>query len=147
MKRIIGLALAFAGCQQYDFVPVRPNAIEVQDNKSVVVSHPLAPNIMLVVDRSGSMMDTANGTGAGCGDANFNYTGRGADCKWNNLLDVLIGPQGAVDAGFLAALDAKFVANQLTGDPLPLGLANCPARRPPGPIQPRPPARQGRPAC
>ncbi len=132
MQRIIGLAVVMAGCQQYDFVPVQPNAIEVQDSKNTVVSHPLAPNIMLVVDRSGSMMDTANGLDAGCGDANFNYTGRVADCKWNNLLDVLIGPEGAVDAGFLAALDAKFIANRQTGDPLPLGLAELPGPPPSG---------------
>ncbi len=131
MKRAIGIVvsglLAASGCQPYDAVPVQPNAIEVQDMTKTIVGHPLAPNIMLVVDRSGSMTDNASGSVVGaCDTTSGGYAGRGPDCKWNNLLDTLIGPAGSTGQGFLAQLDSAFMPNQIAGDPLPLGLAMLP---------------------
>lgn len=43
MRRTLGLVVSalFAGCQGYEANPVKPNALEVQDNTMVVVGHAL----------------------------------------------------------------------------------------------------------
>ncbi len=49
-----------AGCQTYDFQPVEPVAIAQTTQTTRVVSRQLKPNLMLLVDRSGSMNQAAN---------------------------------------------------------------------------------------
>lgn len=44
-----------AGCQTYDFEPVEPLAIEQPTIESVVTARALKPNVMMLVDTSGSM--------------------------------------------------------------------------------------------
>jgi len=49
---IIGVAV---GCQRYDFQPVEPIALSQTSSSYSVIAKKLKPNIMLVVDNSGSM--------------------------------------------------------------------------------------------
>ncbi len=51
------IALVAAACQTYDFEPVEPLAIAQVTEKKTVISKAAKPNIMLVVDQSGSMKD------------------------------------------------------------------------------------------
>jgi hypothetical protein len=76
---------------------------------------------MLLVDRSGSMEDSAEGVTGTCTGPSGQYSGRSSDCKWNNLLDVLLGPVGTTGQGFLANLDAAFSDST---DPARIGLTN-----------------------
>ena len=137
MTRSMAVALVCpllsSACQSYDFSPVKPNSVAVQDNTMTVDVHPLAPNIMLVVDRSGSMTDSADGNHVGACDNGSGYAGRTdtGSCKWNDLLDVLIGPAGTTGQGFLAELDDAFSTNAANNDPLPLGLTELPGPPPP----------------
>ena len=49
---IIGVVL---GCQKYDFQPVSPIALSQTSSSYSVIAKKLKPNIMLMVDNSGSM--------------------------------------------------------------------------------------------
>ncbi len=69
---IVGMAgvmvgATFAGCQTYDFEPVEPLAIAQTTERKIVISRKKKPNIMLLVDKSGSMMDPVDATLAACG--------------------------------------------------------------------------------
>ncbi|MDX2011738.1 MAG: adventurous gliding motility lipoprotein CglB [Myxococcaceae bacterium] len=60
MKRLLSfavLALA-AACQTYDFEPVQPIAITQTTQSTKVVARRLKPNLMILVDKSGSMNNT-----------------------------------------------------------------------------------------
>ena len=70
------------------------------------------------------MADNAAGTVSGACAPNGVYGGRGPDCKWNNLLDVLLGPAGSTGQGFLANLDTAFATNAAAGDPVRIGLTS-----------------------
>ncbi len=50
---VVGMTVA--GCQTYDFEPVEPLAIAQTTERKVVISKKKKPNIMLLVDKSGSM--------------------------------------------------------------------------------------------
>ena len=100
-------------------IPIGSQASSSSSSGGVNTPRP-APNIMFVVDRSGSMEDNAEGVPGTCESATGAYSGRGNDCKWNNLLDVLLGPAGG-DGGFIAALDAQF---NKSNDSVRLGLTN-----------------------
>ena len=70
MKRLLSLsvfALA-AACQTYDFEPVQPIAITQTTQSTKVVARRLKPNLMILVDKSGSMNNTIdpNCRTAGC---------------------------------------------------------------------------------
>ncbi len=60
------LALMLAGCQTYDFEPVEPFSIGQTTDKQVIVSRRLKPNVMLLVDNSGSMLLPTDPSVASC---------------------------------------------------------------------------------
>jgi hypothetical protein len=89
------LSLSFASCQGYDFQPVGFLNIQTVNQPNPIPARMLPPNIMFVVDRSGSMTDPASSSGQKCANAAGQYTGdRTTDCKWNNLLAVMEGDGG-----------------------------------------------------
>ncbi|MGA9523381.1 MAG: hypothetical protein WBV82_18075, partial [Myxococcaceae bacterium] len=49
------VGLAVGGCQTYDFEPVEPLALSQTTKSEAVLSRKKKPNIMLLVDKSGSM--------------------------------------------------------------------------------------------
>ncbi len=66
--------LTLAGsCQTYDFERVVPLAVAQTTDKTIVASKRLKPNVMMLVDNSGSMLlptnPSAGGCPAGCGSA------------------------------------------------------------------------------
>ena len=61
------LLLLPLGCQVYDFEPVAPVTLEQTTVTLTVLATPLKPNLMLVLDRSGSMGLPFDPTGAACG--------------------------------------------------------------------------------
>lgn len=69
MMRSVALfaVLLFAGsCQTYDFERVVPLAVAQTTDKTIVASKRLKPNVMLLVDNSGSMLQPTNPSAAGC---------------------------------------------------------------------------------
>lgn len=60
MKHVIvalAAALSLAACQTYDFERVTPLAVSQESKSQTIVAKSLKPNIMLLVDNSGSMTD------------------------------------------------------------------------------------------
>ncbi len=55
-NRLVWLFLLFAGCQTYDFERVEPFAVAQTTQSTIFASKRLKPNIMLLVDNSGSML-------------------------------------------------------------------------------------------
>lgn len=69
MMRFVPLmtALVLAGsCQTYDFERVVPLAVAQTTDKTIVASKRLKPNVMLLVDNSGSMLLPTDPNAAGC---------------------------------------------------------------------------------
>lgn len=66
------VALAAAGCMTYDFEPVVPLAVAQTTQPYKIVARQLKPNMMLLVDKSGSMLFPINPSNpncpAGCGN-------------------------------------------------------------------------------
>lgn len=94
MRRFAAVALALLiGCQDQEFEPVVPSAYQVRNVRVSVPARQLPPNIMLVVDRSGSMIDSVSGVGPSCsidGTANSAYDPLSPNtCKWNDLKSAL----------------------------------------------------------
>ena len=89
----VALALVAAGvatsCQSHEFYPVGPKAVAVGSATIAVEGKPLPPNIMLVVDKSGSMTESVTGTGLACtsdGTVGASYDPRSTSpCEWNDL--------------------------------------------------------------
>ncbi|MGA9523382.1 MAG: adventurous gliding motility lipoprotein CglB [Myxococcaceae bacterium] len=69
---VVGMTVA--GCQTYDFEPVEPLAIAQTTERKVVISKKKKPNIMLLVDKSGSMKFAVDDQDPKCSD-NCNDTG------------------------------------------------------------------------
>lgn len=68
MTRFIFPALLFAtACQVYDFEPVTPIAITQTTQTKNVVARNLKPNLMILVDKSGSMNAPLNAATPSCG--------------------------------------------------------------------------------
>ncbi len=68
MTRFIFPALLFAtACQVYDFEPVTPIAITQTTQTKNVVARNLKPNLMILVDKSGSMNTPLNPSSPACG--------------------------------------------------------------------------------
>lgn len=64
---VVGTGAGFAaGCQVYDFEPVVPLTIEQYTTEVEVVARSLKPNLMLLVDKSGSMDLPADRTDPDC---------------------------------------------------------------------------------
>lgn len=59
-------AVAALGCQTYDFEPVEPLAIAQTTQPRTVAARSLRPNLLLVVDTSGSMLQPANPAAPEC---------------------------------------------------------------------------------
>jgi hypothetical protein len=101
---------AWLGCQSYEVDPVRPAAAKVATDIHKVSLHK-SPNVVLVVDRSGSMSDnpdnTPDPTCVGVA-GQTNHT-----CKWAGLLNATTGP-----SGFVQGLAVRGSAQ----DPLRIGL-------------------------
>ena len=60
MKHVIPAlvaALSLAACQTYDFERVTPLAVSQESKSQTIVAKSLKPNIMLLVDNSGSMIE------------------------------------------------------------------------------------------
>ncbi|MFO0597730.1 MAG: adventurous gliding motility lipoprotein CglB [Myxococcaceae bacterium] len=79
MKQIAWLVPVFVlvgSCQTYDFERVVPLAVAQTTDKTIVASKRLKPNVMLLVDNSGSMLlptnPSASGCPAGCGSSSSN---------------------------------------------------------------------------
>ncbi|HEY3446895.1 MAG TPA: hypothetical protein VGK67_11050 [Myxococcales bacterium] len=97
---VLVAALAAAGvgasCQSQQFYPVGPQAVTVGTTTIVVEGKALPPNIMLVVDKSGSMTQSVTGTGLACtsdGTVGATYDPRSTSpCKWNDLKTAFADP-------------------------------------------------------
>jgi hypothetical protein len=114
----MALGLLLGACQNYEAVPIQPRAMVVTKNVRVVTGKPLASNVMLVVDKSGSMTQSVTGSGPACtvdGKAASRYDPTSTNpCKWNGLKDALTDP---VD-GFLVQNEgvARFGLLAFPGD-------------------------------
>src|SRR5687767_2879846 len=76
MPRSFAALLLACGCMTYDFEPVAPVAIAQTTQTRTVIAKQHKPNLMLLVDQSGSMdlpTDTANpACPQGCGGSKLN---------------------------------------------------------------------------
>jgi hypothetical protein len=68
-----------AGCQTYDFEPVSPLAVTVPTTETTLAVRTSTPNLMLLVDTSGSMLEPMNSSLAACRTAS-GFLCRGQDC-------------------------------------------------------------------
>jgi hypothetical protein len=80
------------GCQTYDFEPVEPLAISQTTVETRVEARNLKPNMMLLVDTSGSMSDPANPSLAACKNSSGEVCGIDFHCdisrcptRWSEL--------------------------------------------------------------
>jgi len=82
------IALASAACQTYDLEPVNPLAIRTVHVQRLVIAKKAKPELMLMVDRSGSMLkpiDPANANcPAGCGTL-ANQCPASCPTRWSDL--------------------------------------------------------------
>jgi hypothetical protein len=113
--RVIPLVVAaLCACQSYQFDRVQPTAIVVTTKVTPVNAKKLPPNLMLVVDRSGSMTDAVDSGAKGCVDAsgqNYDPTST-RPCKWNDLKETVAAPGGFLDAnGAIANFGLILFAN------------------------------------
>lgn len=91
-------ACVLAACQRYEFDEVTPVALKPVTKVEPITGKSEKPYVMLVVDKSGSMLDAASGTGK-CVDGNGEYdrSDSSKPCKWNDLLAAFTHPT----SGFL----------------------------------------------
>jgi hypothetical protein len=85
-SRSIGLAalclVTALACQTYEFVPVKPLAISQEESSTPIVIKKFKPNVMVLVDKSGSMDQPIDPTLPGCTTA-FGLCGTGDSAKAN----------------------------------------------------------------
>lgn len=77
----LSLATALA-CQTYEFVPVQPLSISQEQSSTPIVIKKFKPNVMVLVDKSGSMDQPIDATLPGCTTAN-GLCGTGTTAKIN----------------------------------------------------------------
>ena len=87
------LALVLA-CQGYQFEEVVPKFVGTKTESHPVPSEKLPPDLMLVVDRSGSMTEAADGSPGGCTLAGDYHPDSPVPCKWNDLKRLLASGTG-----------------------------------------------------
>jgi hypothetical protein len=74
------VAGAVGGCQTYNFEPVSPLAIAQTTQDQTVIAKQLKPNVMIVVDKSGSMTKPVDPSNAACQTGNPNCPLCGLSC-------------------------------------------------------------------
>lgn len=109
-----GTALGFAaGCVTYDFEPVEPLAIAKTTQKKTVVSQKVKPNLMLMVDKSGSMGAPINPSDSTCNNCGPS-PGTGVVCPSNcktRISELRLTMRGANgNDGFLTSPTSSQVA-------------------------------------
>src|SRR5215470_6729607 len=57
-------------CQTYDFFPVKPLSVSQEESSTSIVLKRFKPNVMVLVDKSGSMDQPINPSLAGCTTSN-----------------------------------------------------------------------------
>src|SRR5205809_1019309 len=88
-------AVVAAGCQVYDFKPVEPLAISQTTQAKTIRVSSKKPNLMLLVDKSGSMdlpiNAGASGCGTNCGTGSGNPICNPTTCdtRWTELQDAM----------------------------------------------------------
>ncbi|MGV3622546.1 MAG: adventurous gliding motility lipoprotein CglB [Archangium sp.] len=78
---LVGISLFVTSCQTYDFERVVPLAVAQTTDKKVIKSKALKPNIMLLVDNSGSMDDPTDKSNPACGGCTGNACGAGCPTR------------------------------------------------------------------
>jgi hypothetical protein len=91
---LAALGAVLSACQSYEAEVVAPKAIKSVNQQIVIAGAFVKPKIMIVVDRSGSMMDSVSGTGDPCARNNRYDPSSTLDCKWKNLRDAFAGAGG-----------------------------------------------------
>jgi len=114
-------SLSLVACQRYEADAVIPAAAQVTV-KTPQVGHQLSPNVMLVVDRSGSMDRAADGNGGDISACQRSWDGRDGGvqrtaCKWDQLVAAMTGDADPT-TGFVGQLSDRAGQN----DPIRLGL-------------------------
>jgi len=74
--------LGAAACQTYDFIPVTPLALSQDESSTPIVIKKFKPNVMVLVDKSGSMDQPVNPSLAAC-TTNGTLCGSGDTAKSN----------------------------------------------------------------
>ncbi|CAM4463766.1 adventurous gliding motility lipoprotein CglB [Corallococcus exiguus] len=116
----LGVAV-MAGCQTYDFEPVDPLAIAQTTVESVITARRSKPDVMLLVDTSGSMTHPVNGQIPAC---TITVEGSQIECGEKYPCDTAVCPtrwselQGAM--GPFLAESGKLVRFGLTTYPAPI---------------------------
>lgn len=155
--RLIGFALGAAvavaalasGCQAYELDPVQPKLLYTRTQEIPITGTKKRPNVVVVLDRSGSMMEPATG---GCSPQSLACCSADGlisqycppsdpratcknSCKWNDMLKAMTDPTN----GFLTLAKAKarfaliaFPEGNLCAAPsqLKVGLPNNPTDDP-----------------
>ena len=111
-------AAAAAGCQTFEMDKVEPEAVAAEQHDTPIVGVMDKSFIMLVIDKSGSMLDGVVNPSGSCSakGTELGYD-RNGDCRWNSLLDAFAGKQDGTDKGFLRkSLDANDGHRRLCGE-------------------------------
>ncbi|MCY1073561.1 adventurous gliding motility lipoprotein CglB [Archangium lansingense] len=95
---------ALAGCQTYDFEPVPPTALSVPSIEKTIAARGNTPNLMLLVDTSGSMLEPMNSANPICRSPTSGVLCLGEGCpagcptRWSALqgaMSSFLGANGA----------------------------------------------------
>ncbi len=115
-------AAAIPACQTFEMDKVEPQAVGAEQRLQPIEGKMDKSFIMLVIDKSGSMLFGVN-SAAGCKTtANPLGYDRGGDCRWNALLDAFAGTTDGTKKGFLRK---SLESNEGEGSAL-FGLATYP---------------------
>ncbi|HVP59672.1 MAG TPA: adventurous gliding motility lipoprotein CglB [Myxococcaceae bacterium] len=76
------LLVAGLACQTYDFIPVEPLSVSQEESSTPIVIKKFKPNVMVLVDKSGSMDQPTDSSLPGCTQAGT-ICGTGANAKSN----------------------------------------------------------------